>query len=313
MQNGSRPSILFVDDEQRILTSLRVIFRNDYDVQVANGGAEALDVIRRQPVDVIVSDQRMPGMTGIEVLRAARDIKPDAVRILLTGYSDLNAIIGSINEGEIFRFVSKPWTNEELRATMAKAVEASQIHYLPALDTPAPAAPALPALAAAVPKKAGVIRLDHDPLTREVIGKALAGEQPLHLAESMQNCVSLLEQHEIAVIVSEAVIAGEPVTGLLGTLKQHQPHLVSIVVTERADANQAIDLINHGQIYRFLLKPLREGICKASLHSALRHYELLLKNPAIKKRFVVEQVAAPAMVTSGLMARIRQLRSVFAS
>src|SRR5688572_27562186 len=94
--------VLFVDDEPRILTTMRMLFRKNYEVFTAEGGQKALELLKSQPVDVIVSDQRMPGMTGIEMLRQARELNPNAMRILLTGYSDLNAIIGSINEGEIF-------------------------------------------------------------------------------------------------------------------------------------------------------------------------------------------------------------------
>src|SRR3546814_7790448 len=68
----------------------------------------------------------MPGMTGIELLRTARELNPNAMRILLTGYSDLNAIIGSINEGEIFRFINKPWSNDDLTTTVARAVSAAR-------------------------------------------------------------------------------------------------------------------------------------------------------------------------------------------
>src|ERR1700757_527929 len=105
---------------------MRMLFRAHYEVFFAEGGQQALELLKKQAVDVIVSDQRMPGMTGIELLRAARDLNPHAMRILLTGYSDLNAIIGSINEGEIFRFVNKPWSNEDLSTTVARAVSAAR-------------------------------------------------------------------------------------------------------------------------------------------------------------------------------------------
>ena len=125
---GVRPRLLFVDDESRILLSLKAIFRADYDVTTAEGGPAALEALKKERFDVIVSDQRMPGITGVEVLRAARDAQPQAIRMLLTGYSDLNAIIASINEGEIFRFIPKPWVNGELRETIASAVRTGLCH-----------------------------------------------------------------------------------------------------------------------------------------------------------------------------------------
>ncbi|HWU69115.1 MAG TPA: response regulator, partial [Stenotrophobium sp.] len=118
--------VLFVDDEPRILSTMRMLFRGKHEMFFADSGAAALELLKTQTVDVIVSDQRMPGMTGIELLRAAREHNPSAMRILLTGYSDLNAIIGSINEGEIFRFVNKPWSNDDLITTVSRAVTAAR-------------------------------------------------------------------------------------------------------------------------------------------------------------------------------------------
>src|SRR5690349_6712059 len=102
MNQVVKARVLFVDDEPRVLSTMRMLFRNHYEMFFAESGQAALDLLAKQTVDVIVSDQRMPGMTGIEMLRSARERNPHAMRILLTGYSDLNAIIGSINEGEIF-------------------------------------------------------------------------------------------------------------------------------------------------------------------------------------------------------------------
>ena len=104
----TRPSILFVDDEERVVNQLRMIFRQNYEVHTATSGAEGLAILQRTPVDVVVSDQRMPGMTGIEFLAQVRNQRPAAMRLLLTGYSDLAAIVGSVNEGEVFRFINKP-------------------------------------------------------------------------------------------------------------------------------------------------------------------------------------------------------------
>src|SRR5689334_22428918 len=89
-----RARVLFVDDEESILTTMRIMFRRHYDVLLANNGEQALQLLRNNDVDVLVSDQRMPGMMGVEVLREARAIRPRTMRVLLTGYSDFSAIIG---------------------------------------------------------------------------------------------------------------------------------------------------------------------------------------------------------------------------
>ena len=118
-----RPAVLFVDDEERVTNALSHLFRDSYEVEVANGGAQALEKLQARRFHVLVSDQRMPEMLGVELLRQAKGIAPGTVRLLLTGYSDLAAIVGSVNDSEVFRFVSKPWQEEDLRSTLAEAVD----------------------------------------------------------------------------------------------------------------------------------------------------------------------------------------------
>ena len=107
--------ILLVDDETRILRALKALFR-DCGVAVTTDAVNAAKIARAHDVDVVICDQRMPAMTGVEVLRELRTLHPRAIRLLLTGYSDLKAVLGSVNEGEVWRFVNKPWNNAELRA-----------------------------------------------------------------------------------------------------------------------------------------------------------------------------------------------------
>jgi len=118
--------ILFVDDEKRVLNSMRGLFRRDYDLFLTSEGAEAVRIATENEIDVIVADQRMPGMTGIEVLGAVKEKSPRTVRILLTGYADPGAVEGSINIGEVFRFLSKPCPPKMLRETLSLAIEASR-------------------------------------------------------------------------------------------------------------------------------------------------------------------------------------------
>ncbi len=300
----SRARVLFVDDEPRVLTTMRMLFRNHYELHFAESGARALDFLKSTPVDVIVSDQRMPGMTGIELLRAARELNPDAMRILLTGYSDLNAIIGSINEGEIFRFVNKPWSNEDLTQTVARAVTAARVSAdaTRAGDTAPPTQGAAP----------GILVVDDDPRVPAQIQAILGAEIRVLGATSMDDAVSTLERERIGVVVSDTRIQDHAVIGLISTLKQHHPELVTVILTERADAGTAIDLINQGQIYRFITKPLHESQCKITVTSALRQHQRLRQAPQLLQRYEVVAAPEPAVASTAgkLMDRIRSLRSV---
>jgi DNA-binding NtrC family response regulator len=125
MATASKHSILLVDDEPEILFSLRGLLRREFELHTANSGAEALDVLRKHPVHVIMTDQRMPEMTGVELLRKARGECPEAIRIVFTGYADIKAVIDAINQGQIYRYLTKPWDPDELLAVLRQACD----HY----------------------------------------------------------------------------------------------------------------------------------------------------------------------------------------
>ncbi len=117
-----RRSLLLVDDEPHILSAMqRVLRREGYEIHCAAGGTEALALLASQRIDVIVTDQRMPGMTGVELLRRARVLYPEAARIVLSGYTDLQSITAAINEGAVYKFLTKPWEDDQLRANIAEA------------------------------------------------------------------------------------------------------------------------------------------------------------------------------------------------
>lgn len=117
--------ILFVDDEENILRALKRLFMDeDCEVFTASSGEEALKVFKENgEISVIVSDQRMPGMTGVDFLEKSRKISPSSIRILLTGYADVNAAVDAINRGGTFRYITKPWQDEDLVQTIKGALE----------------------------------------------------------------------------------------------------------------------------------------------------------------------------------------------
>ena len=125
----AQPTLLLVDDEDGILSSLkRTLRREAYRILTASGGRAGLDELARNPVDVIVSDQRMPDMSGVEFLRQAKELYPDTVRMVLSGYSDLQSITDAINEGAIYKFLSKPWDDAVLKAEIEEAFQRKQLH-----------------------------------------------------------------------------------------------------------------------------------------------------------------------------------------
>ena len=116
-------SILVVDDEIDNVEALERLFRRKYNVLKATSGAEGLKHLKSEKVALIVTDQRMPNMTGVEFLAASMKLCPDAIRILLTGFTDIESVIGAINSGQVYRYVTKPWDPVDLANTVDKAVE----------------------------------------------------------------------------------------------------------------------------------------------------------------------------------------------
>lgn len=120
---GKRP-ILVVDDEPEILRSLKSLLRHDFVVYTAGSGEEAMRVLEQVDVHVVMTDQRMPKMSGVEVLRRAKVSNPDAMRVIFTGYADVQAVIDAVNQGNVFRYVAKPWDPDDLVAALKEAGDA---------------------------------------------------------------------------------------------------------------------------------------------------------------------------------------------
>ncbi len=120
-----RLGVLFVDDEENILNSMRRLFMDDgFEIFTATSGEQGLKILANTPnIALIVSDQRMPGITGAQFLEKAKTIRPDALRILLTGHSDINAVVDAINKGGAYRYLTKPWDDDVLRQSIREALK----------------------------------------------------------------------------------------------------------------------------------------------------------------------------------------------
>ena len=118
-----KPIVLFVDDEINNLNSFKAAFRRDFDIHLAGSPEEGRNVLAESSVEVIITDQRMPIETGVEFLESIIPKYPEAMRILLTGYADIQAVIDAVNKGKIYHYVSKPWDETQLRSLINNATE----------------------------------------------------------------------------------------------------------------------------------------------------------------------------------------------
>ena len=123
MPMRTKHTLLVVDDEPDVVKSVQDLLRFDYKVLGATRAADALKLIDEQPVQIVLTDQRMPEMTGVDFLRRLREHHPDTVRLLVTGYADIRAVIDAINQGNVYRYITKPWEPEELQAIIREAAE----------------------------------------------------------------------------------------------------------------------------------------------------------------------------------------------
>ncbi len=360
------PRVLFVDDEQRVLNSMRIMFRRRFELFLVTDGAAALEVIKGHKIDVIVADHRMPHMTGVEVLAAVRELSPQTVRILLTGYADLDAIEGSINDGEVFRFLTKPCPLAQLRESLELAVEAAR-SSAELKESPADAAPIDPReqlaheilseespqelidtvdtqdftrtmteqeLAATdviQPKRPApvtpitelyqrsqlretvndsVIVFTADPDVIHTVTEAAQDRFPVHIASNIVQVVRILTEHQPGVLMTDVAGDRRTIQTMTASLKRHLPELVTIVISEHRDALDMVWLINHGQIFRFLQKPISAGRCAVSLHAAQQHHRALRANPVLKGRHVVD--ASDSGVFNGVFEKLKSVRRLWA-
>jgi len=282
-ETTTRSRVLCVDDEPGIVRSLRWLLQKDFDVTTAHSGQEALPLVESNDFDVVISDQRMPGMMGSEFLNEVRRKSPRSMRILLTGYSDMPAILRSINDSEIFRFVSKPWDVHELPKLVAQAAHIARAHAIDAADTPA-----------ADTLGEAVLVIDDDPVVAGLLAQALGPQVRVVHATTLAQAAAAVRDDHVGIVVADTMVARRGTTTLLKLLKREDPGIVSIVYTAAADAVDVVSLINQGQIFRFLPKPVRPTTLRIALSAAIVKRQQLKADPSVAARHEVDALPEEA-------------------
>ncbi len=313
---STKPTILFVDDEERILRSLKILFMTRYNVITTSSGYDALDIVKQKKVHVVVSDQRMPIMLGADLLRQVKSISPNSIRLLLTGYSDLQAIVASVNEGEIFRYINKPWQTEEIKGTIAKAVDialrlektAQQIQSVDSekLEHPAKTEEYL------TTKRLNLLVLDEDENTFNIISKLSDNAYTTYWARTLDEALHMLDAEKISLLISDVQLNGEDITTSIKVLKEYNHNIITIILTAFQDTKALINLINQGQIYRFLPKPIHESLLAKSLAAAVNHYQTLQATPKLLACHEIEatgrEESSEAKISNKVLSFIDRIR-----
>lgn len=276
-----KPKIAFIDDEQRILRSLKMHFRQSHDVFTTTDPAELMDYVAANDVQVVISDQRMPDKQGTEVLREVKAASPNTIRILLTGYADLNAVIDSVNEGEIYRYITKPWQNDELKKIVNKATEIAQ--QTKNIDQQT-------AASSSINSSRQVLVLDDDESVYQQIKSNFGSTYKVSWANSLEQASDLLQRKKFGVTIADVTLNNDNIAPVIYALKNIQPDLMVLMLTEFKDAHMVIDLINKGQIYRCLPRPTNLAMMSISLDRAYHYHEKLVQQPILAARHQVDEV-----------------------
>lgn len=273
-----RARILFVDDETRILRTLEALFKPHYDVQVAKTGQQAQEMFTQQHFHVIVSDQRMPGLGGLdgaEVLRCARIVSPTSMRMLLTGFADFKAILSAINDGEAHYYMHKPWNTTELAQALAEMADLGLEQDMQ------------------VQRGQQVRATDNVPVhilflesgeslyagfARETGSGTHFSSAGLLSASGPEMALDLMKQYAVGVIVLATGHANTRNLDFVCALKRHHPEIVVLAVQEAPSSDELVHLLNAARVWRVLMKPLQPRQLQMAIADSLLQIEDVRRN-----------------------------------
>ncbi|MGQ9804860.1 MAG: response regulator [Chlorobiales bacterium] len=302
MATESNINILLVDDEPLVLQSLSATFRRQYNIFTATNGKDAIEIVRQNHIHVVLSDQRMPGMLGHEVLRVIKTISPNTIRILLTGYSDLDAIMNSVNSGEVFRFLTKPWKIDQLRDTVGAAVEIAQKvgQLYPSkadIMRTSGADPSEIIEQEEVPpasvgnQKEGLLIVEFNKEQLNTMVQVFGKKYKVYPSSSITEAFDQLSKHDIHVMLTDLNLNSEDGIDFLHAVKQEYPNIVIILLTQVRDALLAIKSINEFQVYRYHVKPCAVEDLDKTIQSAMNRARTYRMQPLKNVAYVAKEVA----------------------
>ncbi|WP_137921053.1 response regulator [Hydrogenophaga sp. 2FB] len=283
-----KPRVLCVDDEPVVLRMLQWLLEGQFDVSCTTDAREGRVRLRSDDFEVVISDQRMPGMLGTEFLQWARIESPNTMRLMLCGPPDFQAVLDAVNASEVFRFMSKPWDDQPLLHT---------VEYAAAVARSVPLRGAEPSVEQdddspfQQRRDEVVLLLDPDPAIEQQIRESLGTQAPMHWARNIDEANALIARHAVTVLLVETQVGEISTLDLIRRAKRSQPHAVSIAMSAERDCATVIRLINEAQIFRFLSKPLVHDQAHRMIQAALARHRELLAHPLRTARHAVQRSA----------------------
>ncbi len=278
------PTILLIDDEPLLLSSLERLLEDDFLVLKTTQQVRAIELAQKYQPVVVISDQRMPGMLGHQLLERVKQVSPKTMRILLTGYADLEATIGSMNYSEVFRYISKPWKADKLLETVHLAVniyaQIAEIERAAQDNSPKKSAP----------PKILVVSSNLDEL--DGVSQWLT-EYPIQTVSSAGRAILHLQETEIAVLILLSISDSERISEVefLSLVRRICPETVPIFLSNGTDKDTALKLINESSTFRYLSKTIKGEDLKAVLQQAVAQHEWLKEQPFKNRHRIEEELA----------------------
>ncbi len=286
-------TLLVVDDEPDVCDSVHDLLRKQYKVLKAPSAAEGYKLMEAEEVHIIMTDQRMPQVTGVELLKRIRAGHPKAVRLLFTGYADLDSIITAINQGHIFQFLKKPWQPEELEAAVREAAQEYDrlVEHSVSMQRFHEEIKQLWERVAALesekshlqrshmkpPSKHTLLVVDDEPDVCDSVHDLLRREFKVLKAKSAAEGYKVMETEEVHIIMTDQRMPQVTGVELLKRIRAGHPQAVRMLFTGFADLEAIIAAINQGHIFQFLKKPWQPEELEAAVREAAQEYDRLVE------------------------------------
>ncbi len=243
--------MLIVDDERDIVDQLYDYFRRDFTVHKAYDPKEAVNIFNENEIHLVITDQRMPGMQGTELLALFKEKKPEMVRILMTGYTNLDVAIEAINNGSIYRYLEKPLNFDELAGIIKEGLEVYEEDQ----------------------KKYSLLIIDDERDIADQLYDYFRRNFTVYKAYSAEEAINIFNENEIHLVMTDQRMPGMQGTELLAVFKEKKPEVVRILMTGYTNLDVAIEAINNGSIHRYLKKPLDFNELSDFVKEGLQAYE----------------------------------------
>lgn len=296
--------ILLIDDDRNVLNALRRELQGDYAIEAFVNPREALQRCRDGRFDLVIADYRMPEMDGVEFLKRFGELQPDAIRLIISGQADFDALIGTVNEVHIYRFIDKPWDKTELAATLAEALahreqilgnrrlaeQYRQQHHWQRAQNP--------------DRLYQVLIVDDEPNVLSAIARDLnarGGWFDLHTAMLYQadpalplerrdlrfnistttspiDALERAKQTDYDVVISDYLMPEMDGLLFLEAFRKIQPDAARILLSGHADKDALVNAINRSEIYGYIGKPWREYLLRSTVSQAISYRDLLREN-----------------------------------